>query len=340
MTKITTKNNKYFSFRNQVLYPACIIFTVMLFVFLTGALSAGLNVSETEFDVTEIYDGETGETTVDSSAQSGYALSVEILLGFFLFSVAVTALSLVFRLEYNKILLILIHFAGTVISFFLFVLVLSGFVSNGNLAPAMFVTMLFSILYFVIFGLYRLIKKLSVSIPKNRFTSYITKYIPAVFLGFTVLVFATALYSMIAGELFDLKVIIRINENTQWLDDRIQQITYTAIPTPLAPTIQNYLRYFASSLIFIIAYSLLKTKLNKVMKVLLNFAFLSCGFVLIWLLSMKYFTAIQQNLLIACIAFLSVYVICLIAASIYVYLRTMKREETEEYRNQFRPGKK
>ena len=324
----------------EIILPACVLFAVILFVFMLGAMSAGVNVTETKTFITEIYDGETGNTTVDASAPSGYAMPVQLLLGMFIFSIAFFALKLVFRSDYSKIFKLFVHFLGTTFAFYLFILVLSGFVSNGNFVVSLFAAIVYGVVYFLIYGIIVLIGKLFPGgIPQTKVLGFLKMQVPKVFAVFTVILFSLTLYSLIMGELFDLKVVVRINENKEWLDDRVQKTTYTTLITPLAPTLQNYLRYLASSIVIIGSFFVFSLKLNKAICALLNFLILFAGYSLIWLVSLEYFYGQSNVLIVAITVFAAVYIVLLAAVSVTLFVKKRKKEKNQDYENQFLPGK-
>ena len=82
------------------------------------------------------------------------------------------------------------------------------------------------------------------------------------------------------------------------------------------------------------------TGLHKVVKVALNFLILATGYTLIWLIGFDYFRLISAHLVPAIVIFLSVYLVCLVATVVYLFVKRRKAEETEDYDNQFLPGKK
>ncbi|MBQ9692170.1 MAG: hypothetical protein IJV70_03340, partial [Clostridia bacterium] len=125
-----------------------------------------------------------------------------------------------------------------------------------------------------------------------------------------------------------------------FISDKVLENVYITVVTPMAPTIQNYLRYLASSAVFIASYAVLFTKLNKVLKVSLNFLILAAGYTVIWLIGFDYFRLISAHLVPAIVIFLSVYIAALVAVSVYLFVKRRKAEETESYDNQFLPGKK
>ena len=156
------------------------------------------------------------------------------------------------------------------------------------------------------------------------------------FAGFTLIVFGISLFALITN----FSVIVRVQEDKTFISDKVLENVYITVVTPMAPTIQNYLRYLASSAVFIAGYAVLFTKLNKVLKVSLNFLILAAGYTVIWLIGFDYFRLISAHLVPAIVIFLSVYIAALVAVSVYMFVKRRKAEETESYDNQFLPGKK
>lgn len=336
----TQSKVKEFSFKNDILYPACILFTVIVFIYFIGAMLSGLNVTQTRASVTEIHDFSSGEdkVTLKSSVGESAALPLEMLFGLLLFSLSYYALKLLYRLDYGKTFITLLHFACTLLSFFVFVLALSGFVSAAGFGPSMLILLLVAIAYLAALGVKRLIQKPLSKIPENPLTNTARKYLPPVFTVFTVTVFVITLFAMITGELFDFKAIIKINERIDWPDERIRYDVYETVITPIAPTIQNYLRYLGSAFVFMCGYAVLFTKLNKVAKVILNFVIMSAGFILLWLIQLDFFREINKNMLIAWVCFIAVYLLSFITVSVVRIVLARRSEETDEYESQFLPG--
>ena len=331
---------KGFSFKNDILYPACILFSVIVFIYFIGAMLSGLNVTQTRASVTEIHDFSSGEdnVTIKSSVGESAALPLEMLFGLLLFSLSYYALKLLYCLDYGKAFVTLLHFACTLLSFFVFVLALSGFVSAAGFGPSMLILLLVAIVYIAALGVARLMRKPLSKIPENALMCTARKYIPPVFTIFTATVIIITLFALITGALFDFKAIIKINETIDWPDERIRYDVYETVITPIAPTIQNYLRYLGSAFVFMCGYSVLFTRLNKVAKVVLNFVILGTGFILLWLIQLDFFREINQNMLIASVGFIAVYLISFITVSIVRFIRARRSEENEEYESQFLLG--
>ena len=323
-------------FKNKILYPACILFFVIVMLYFLMAMWAGMNVTETDAVITQIYDGENDTNEVTGETKAPSALPVQTLLGIFLFSLCVIAFTLVFKMNVNKIFQLLLHYLGTLLAFFIFVLSLSGFITEDGISTAIAACLFFSIVYFIAYGAVKLFKKLTAKIPEMLKNNVVTKYLPSVFGGFALIVFCISLFALITN----FSVIVRVQEDKTFIADKVLENVYITVVTPMAPTIQNYLRYLASAAVFVLGYAVLFTKLHKVAKVVLNFVILAAGYTVIWLIGFDYFRLISAHLVPAIVIFLSVYVVSLVSASVYLFVKRRNAEETEEYENQFLPGKK
>lgn len=323
-------------FKNKILYPACVLFFAIVLMYFLMAMWADMNVTETDAVITQIYDGENNSNEVTGETKAPSALPVQTLLGIFMFSLSIMALNLIFKMNGSKMFLQMLHYLGSLLAFFIFVLSLSGFISEDGIFTAIVACLFFSIVYFVAVGLVKLFKKLAAKLPEKLTKNVVTKYIPSVFAGFTLIVFGISLFALITN----LSVIVRVHEDRTFIADKVLENVYITVVTPMAPTIQNYLRYLASSAVFVAGYAILFTKLHKIVKVALNFLILATGYTLIWLIGFDYFRLISAHLVPAIVIFLSVYLVCLVATVVYLFVKRRKAEETEDYDNQFLPGKK
>jgi len=323
-------------FKKKVLYPACILFFFIVMMYFCLAMMSGLNVTETKTEITQIYDGENDSNKVTGETKPPSALPIQTLLGIFLFSVSVMALNLIYNLKANKTALLLLHYGGTLLSFFIFVLCLSGFIEEGQFSTSIVACLFFTIIYFIIIGLSKLAKMVWAKLPEIVSSSPVFKYIPMIFGCFTLIVFAVSLFALITN----ISVIVRVHEDKTFISDRVLENVYITVVTPMAPTFQNYFRYLASAAVFGISYAVLFTKLHKVLKVILNFLILASGYTVIWLAGFDYFRLIKAHLIPAIVIFLSVYLISLAATVVYLHFKKRNDEETEDYENQFLPGKK
>ncbi|MBQ9692271.1 MAG: hypothetical protein IJV70_03855, partial [Clostridia bacterium] len=186
-------------FKNKILYPACILFFAIVLLYFLMAMWAGMNVTETEAVITQIYDGEIDHNDVTSDTKAPSALPVQTLLGIFMFSLSIVSLNFVFKINGNKIFLLLLHYLGSLLAFFIFVLSLSGFISEDGITTAIVACLFFSVVYFIVAGAVKLFKKLTSKLPEKLKNNAVTKYFPAVFAGFTLIVFGISLFALITN---------------------------------------------------------------------------------------------------------------------------------------------
>ncbi len=307
------------------------MFFVIVFVYFLIAMAAGINVQESETVYTQIYDGGEDTNEIDASVVPPKALPIQTLLGILLFSLSVMALGLLDKLSASRTFITLMHYLGSVMAFFIFVLVLSGFTSTlEGLAVSLVACLAFTIIYFAVRGIGLLVRKI-----KNERLWVASHWFSKVCFFFAVTVFALSFFALISG----FNVIVKFKEDQIFLSDDVVQNVFVTVMTPLAPTIQNYLRYFASVTVFALSMLVLHTKLGKVIKILLNFLILVSGFVLIWIIGMDYFRLVSTNAMIAIIVFLSVYVVTLVTVCILKYVKARGSEDNGEYETQFSSGK-
>ena len=325
-----------FDFKRKILYPACAFFFVLVFLYFLVAMAAGLNVTESETVRTQYYDGETNAGNLTSETKDPAALPVQTLLGLFLFGASVVSLNLVFKLNISRIYARLIHYVGTVIAFLVFVIALSGVASSTALPMTVVALFAVSIIYFIVLGVAALLKKLLAKMTENEKLKKLGDFLYFTLAGFTAIVFAVSLFALIT----QLSVIVRVSEEKIFVTDKAFNEVFVTVVTPLAPTLQNYLRYLASAAVFALGYFLLFTGLNKVLKGVLNFVILTAGYLGIWIIGFDYFRLVRSNALPAVIVYLSVYLVALITVCIVLYVRKRKSEETEEYESQFAVGKR
>ncbi len=316
----------------KALYSACAMFFVLVFIFFAIAWVSDINVFESQTERTHIYDGSTDTNNTTSSSKEPEALPIQTLLGLFLFSLSVMGLGGLFKLQMSRLYLNLLHFLGTILSFFIFVLAMTGNISENGLPKAMIFCLAVSLIYFIVRGISFLLKKLFSSHKNSPVIVRSSRFFGAVFLGFVIIVFAVSLFALIT----QLDVIVTVKEDKTFIRDDVLQNMYVTVVTPLAPTVQNYLRYLASSAVFVIAYAVLFTKLNKVLKILLNFVILTSGYLGIWIIGFDYFRLVSKNALPAIIIYLSVYLACLIGISVYRHFKARQNEKNEAYQRQFK----
>ncbi len=326
-----------FDFKRKILYPACVAFFVLVFVYFLIAMAAGINVTESGTGkFTQYYDGETDSGSIDSDTAAPAALPVQTLLGLLLFSLSVMSLRYVYNLKISRILARLIHYIGTILSFLIFVIALSGVASSTEVPIVLFALFAVSLIYFLLLGLSVLFKKLmsgkkiSKKIIKIRDFTYFT------LACFTAVVFCVSIFALITK----IKAIVTVTQEKNFVTDKAFYETVVTAVTPLAPTVQNYLRYLATAAVFAFSYAVLFTCFKRPVKVIFNFLILTAGYVVIWILGLDYFRLIKSNILPAVIIYLSVYLVALITVCIVLYVKRQMSEEKEDYESQFSVGKK
>lgn len=320
----------------KILSVACILFCIIIFAYFLLAMWAGVNVTETKTVITQIYDGENDSNNVTSDIDAPVALPVTTLFGIFLFCASIASLNLVYRLKKNRFFLLLIHYAGALLSFFVFIIAMSGYFSEGEVSIAFIACLLFSVLYFITVGIVKLVRTLLKKLYESeKYKSY-QKYIHLAFEGFTAIVFLISLFALISN----LSVIVKVQEDKTFVSDRVLENVMITVVTPLAPTFQNYLRYLATAACLSASYAVLFTKIKPVFKIAANFLIIAAGYTFIWLVGFDYFRLISAHLIPAIIIFLAIYLITLITVLALRYRKIRKSEEFEEYENQFLLGKK
>ncbi len=325
-----------FDFKRKILYPSCIFFFVLVFLYFLIAMAAGLNVTEAETERTQYYDGEVDAGSFTSETKEPSALPVQTLLGLFLFGAAVVSLRLIFKTGISRIYARLIHYVGTVLAFLLFVVVLSGAATSTAVPLAVVAVFAVSVIYFLVFGAELLLKRLFADKKESISANRIAKYVNMTLAGFTVIVFAVSLFALIS----QLNVIVRVQEEKTFVTDKAFEDVFVTVVTPLAPTLQNYLRYLASAAVFALGYFVLFTGINKVYRALINFAVLTAGYMGIWIIGFDYFRLVRSNAIPAIVIYLAVYTVVLITVCAVLYVRKRKNERNEEYQRQFSVGRK
>lgn len=325
-------NGKEYNFLRETLLPACAVFCAAVFVFFFVAMGVGINVTETKTEITTVYDNQTGVNDIDSPNTTPDALPVPTLLGILLFCVALMLVGQIYKLDYSRLTLRMTHFALTVLSFFVFVLALPGYVSNTGLPAAIIACAAVSVLYFIILGIKKLIMMIK---PLHGETAgKIKDFLLPVCGIFAILVFAVSFFNLVS----QVPVIVKEAIEEVWEENDRVRTTYVRVATPLAPTLQNYLRYLLSGTVFMIGYAVLKMRLHPVAKAVLNFIILTAGYVGIWIADMDYFRMVKANLVPAIVVYLAVYLAALITVCVIYAVKRRSSEDTEEYESQFRPG--
>ena len=307
------------------------MFCVIVFVYFLLAMAAGINVQESETVYTQIYDSGEDTNELDASVVPPKALPVQTLLGILLFSLSVMALGLLDKLGTSRAFITLMHYLGSLVSFFVFILALSGIASTlEGLAVSLVACLMFTAVYFAVRGIGALVRKI-----KNERFGVASQWLSRVCFFFTIIVFVLSLFALVSG----LNVIVKLREDKTFITDDVMQKVFVTVMTPLAPTIQNYLRYLGSAAVFALSMLVLRTKLGCVTKTLLNFLILVSGFVLIWIVGMDYFRLVSTNAMIAVIVFLAVYAVTLVTVCILRYVKARRSENDEEYETQFSSGR-
>ncbi len=331
-TLVDAQTSGKFNFPKDILYPACAIFSsVMLALFLV-AFALGFNVTETRDRYTQTFGEEATQIRKPWLVGDNFALETPMLIGLFLFCISMCVLTYILKDGYSKSMRRLVHYFGSVIAFFIFVLGISGYISNPetNFAMVMVAVLLMSVLYFLAL-LFRVILTRPVTALKNKFGGVIYRYIAPAVAIFAISILVTALL----GHIFKVEVEINYKKNFDVENPRIGIETWETLITPLAHTLQNLFRYLGSAALFMLGLAVYDTKINKVAKGLLNFLICTLGFILLWVVQMPFFHELDNALLISIVVFLAVYIVAFTSASIVSLIIKRKREEKEEYEQQF-----
>lgn len=330
--KTTGKIKTNFSFLYNVLYPACALFAVIVLGAFTVLHFLGYNVTESWDMFTQKYDGELDDVTSEWLIGKEYSFSIGMLIGLFLFCIAFFALSYIFRMGFDRLSARLLHFFGTFLAFFLFFLVFSGYITDtaSTFGTIMLSLTLVAIVYFICLGFKMLLKR-PIAFLTGKAGCIIKRYIAPAIAIFAFSVIICAILAMF------LKVNVKINEVEDWDPDaaRSKYESYETIITPLAPTLQNYLRYLGSAGIIILGLAVFATKLPKVAKGTLNFLICTCGFVCLWFIQLDFFHELDNMRLISVIVYLSAYLVIFITAAIILFIIKRKRESSKDYDGQF-----
>ena len=334
-----TKKNKNeksavreYDFLRETLLPACAVFCVAVFIFFFIAMGVGVNVTETKTEITTVYDNQTGVNDVDSPNPTPDALPVQTLMGIMLFCIALMLLGQLHKLEYGKLTVRMMHFTLTLLSFFIFVLALPGYVSDAGLPAAIIACAAVAVFYFIALGLKQLL--LMVKPLRGEAVRKVISFILPVFGVFALLVFAVSFFNLVS----QVPVIVKETVEEVWEENDRVRTTYVRVATPLAPTLQNYLRYLVSGIVFMIGYAVLKMRLHAVAKGVLNFVIITAGYIGIWIVGMDYFRMVKANLVPAVVVYLVVYLVALITVSVVYAVKRRGQEDMEAYESQFRPG--
>lgn len=332
MTKKAEIKKTPFSFKNDVLYPACTTFTAVVLGLFSLMWLVGANVTETRDKYSVKYAEDGDIDTSEWLVGEAQALSVTMLIGILLFAFSIFALSYISRLDYGKLTKRLLHFAGTEIAFFLFVILFSGYISGQTVSfgTVMVAFVIVAIFYFLILGIKTLLSR-PIRFIKKHLGGIIGRYIAPVFVIFAITVIVTAFLGLF------LKTNVVIHETREWDPNEAKTLyeTFETVITPISHTLQNFLRYLGSAAVFMAGIAVFKTKLNTVAKWVLNFLICSCGFVLLWFIQMPFFHELDNMRLYSVIAYLAAYTVALVAVCVIKYIITRKKEKNGEYISQF-----
>lgn len=335
ITMSDVKNTSGMDILRDVLFPACAIFCALVFCFYLGMHWAGINVTEGETERVTIYDSVTDKSTVDFTTPDPQALPLQTLFGLLLFAVSLMLLKWLFTLEYSKLLLRFAHFLLTLLSFFVFVLAMPGYVTEQGAPVAMLAVLGVAVVYFVVWGIWFIIKRQIVETSAELLERCKTLISP-VFAVFTLLVMGISIFSLIS----QVHVVVTEILDETFIQDDVIQTTYVRVVTPLAPTLQNYVRYLITGVVVMLGYTVLKLDINRPLKVLLNFVIYTAGYLGIWVIGMDYFRLVPSNALPAVIIYLSVYLAMLITVAVILAVRRRKLDDEEDYDAQFAIGSK
>lgn len=337
MSKKDAKSTqKPFSFLYEAFYPACALFAVIVFGSFTALFLLGYNVTEKRDIYISKQDDSIDEFTSEWKIGTEYSLSLAMLVGIFLFCLSVFALSYLRRIELDRISTRLLHFFGTILAFFIFILTFSGYISYdstsfGSIALSL---MLVAVIYFICVGakaffsfIFSKAKIISRHSDTHAFTAMIKRYIAPTIAIFAVSVIVCAVLA------FFLPVNIKINEIKEWDPDAQRTLyeSYETIITPLAPTLQNYLRYLGSAAVLVVGFSFFSIKLPAAARWALNFLVYLGGFTSIWLIQLDMFKELENIALYSVIAFLAMYLLFMIFRLIYSDIH----KDDGEYEAQF-----
>ncbi len=335
--KAIIKEKKRFSFLNNILYPACTTFVALILGIYSIMFFIGVNVTETRDKFVSTYNGELDDYTSSWAVGKEYSLSLQMLIGIFLFCLALFALSYIKDLEFSKLTTRLLHFVATMFAFFLFVLAISGYIadSQSTVGTIMIALVLAGMLYFICLGIKLLLRR-PIAFLSKKYKTLITRLIAPATVIFAFSVIFTSILS------FCLKVQVKINEQKSWdtSADRTLYEEFETIITPLAPTLQNYLRYLGTAFVIVLSIWIFALALPRVAKGFLNFAVCTAGFFLLWFIQLDFFHELDKMRLYSIIFYLALYAVVFTAAAVTAFILKRKREKTEDYEAQFSPKRK
>jgi hypothetical protein len=335
MTKNKTEKLAPFKFKRDVLYPAAAVFTAILLGMFSLNWLLGANVTEVRDRYTVKYNKDGSILNDDWLIGESKAFGIGMLVGIFLFSMSIFVLIYFLRQDFGRATKRVIHFVGTELSFAIFVLLFSDYVSGETFTfgLAMVAMVVVAILYFLTLAI-KFVLSVPIRLVKNNFGKFIYSYIGPIFVIFTLTVFVTAFVSLFGVT----NVEIRLPD--QWNPNLIE--SYETLVTPIAHTLQNFLRYLGSAVMLVLSVSVFKMPISKVAKGLLNLLICSAAFFGIWYVQMPYFYERAETRIASIIIFYSVYLAVFIIACVVAFVIKRQKEKKEGYVSQFsgRRGKK
>ena len=332
MKTATKIGAKPFTFLYSVLYPACAMFTAIVLGAFTLSHFLGFNVNISRNIETKIQNFETNELKIEYLYPDKLGIPTMLLIGLFLFCLALFTISYVHKMEFSKLSARLLHFGGTLLAFFLFFLSLSGYIADAasSFSTVMLSLTLVGILYFICLAIKTALSR-PIRFISRRFGTVISRYIAPVIAICAFLILICAILGLVLKTNMAVDITTKFDPN----NDKIRYETTTTVITPLAPTLNNYLRYLGTGAVIVAAIALMFTKLSKAAKGLLNFAVCSAGFFLIWFIQMDFFYELDNMLLYSIIAYLSAYIVIFTASCVIAHMLRRTREGNEDYQSQF-----
>lgn len=335
MTKNKAEALSPFKFKRDVLYPASAVFTAITLGMFSLMWLLGANVTEVRDKYTIKYNKDGSILSDDWLVGEAQAFGIGMLIGIFLFSMSIFALNYFFREGYSKPTKRIIHFIGTELSFALFVLLFSDYVSGETVTfgLAMVAMAVVAVVYFITLAV-KFILTVPIRVIKNKLGKLIYAYVGPIFSIYTLTVFVTAFISLFAF------TNIEIPLPDQWNPNLIE--SYETLVSPIAHTLQNFLRYLGTSAFLVLSLAVFKVKLPNVAKGLLNLLICSSAFFVLWYIQMPYFYELEGMRIASIVVFYSIYLAVFIIACIIAFIIRRQKEKKEEYVSQFsgKRGKK
>ena len=142
------KKNPFVRFVREVLFPASFFFTICVFIFAFAA-------------------------SIGSAGNIVPGLAYMGLL--YLFSVCIALLNLLFSTALSLVLTTVLHFAGSLIAFFIVFIIFGGYYKSGT--SAIVLTIFFVLIYIIVYGAYMLIRSVT-GRRKNSRADYKNQFRP------------------------------------------------------------------------------------------------------------------------------------------------------------------